>query len=43
LLLMVDFAALFVFVMLGRVGCVVWEEARFELLLPCCWLLMRFA
>ncbi len=40
---MVDFAALFVFVMLGRVVCVVWEEARFELPLPCCWLLMHFA
>ncbi len=28
--------------MLGRVVYGVWEEARFELTLLCCWLLMRF-
>ena len=38
-----DAAALCVFVVLGRVGCIVWKEARFELLLACCCLLMRFA
>jgi hypothetical protein len=43
LLTFVVFAALFVPVMLGRVVRVLWEEARFELPLPCCWLLMRFA
>ncbi len=43
LLTFVVFAALFVLVMLGRVVRVLWEEARFELPLPCCWLLMRFA
>jgi hypothetical protein len=36
-------AALFVLVVLGRVVYGLWEEARFELPLPCCWLLMRFA
>ena len=29
--------------MLGRVVYGVWEEARIELTLPCCWLLMCFA
>ncbi len=36
-------AALYVFVMLSRVVYGVWEEARFELTLLCCWLLMCLA
>jgi hypothetical protein len=43
LFLAFDDAALCVFVILGRVRCVVWKEARFELLLACCCLLMRLS
>jgi hypothetical protein len=41
--LMFDAAALCVVVILGRVVCVGWKEARCELPLACCWLLMRCA
>jgi hypothetical protein len=43
LLFTFDAAALCVFVILSRVGCVVWKEARFELPLACCCLLMCLA
>jgi hypothetical protein len=38
-----DAAALGVVLILGRVVCVGWKEARCELPLACCWLLMRCA
>ncbi len=38
-----DAAVLCVVLILGRVVCVGWKEARCELPLACCWLLMRCA